>query len=703
MKTLNTFCRICEPLCPLLVDMDGHEIVKLRPNPAHELYRGFCCAKGLGFGDVHRDQDRLSVPLKRVNPRSELPGQFEPVSWDVALADIAERLGRVRAESPERIAVYSGNPMGFNSGLAIYLQHFLGTIGTRMTFGSVTQDVSNKFAAAGLMFGSEMLHPIPDLDHTDYLLCIGSNPKVSHFSIFHVANGFEKLRDIVARGGTVCHVNPRRSESSTPVSGETLLVKPDTDVYLLAALINEIYRAGRFDWDFIKQHSINVEGLVDFIKAYPAERVAGIIGLAPHEIVETACRFADAKGASTYMSVGGNMGRQGALTYWLLQMLTVVTGNMGRSGGNIVSRGYLPNAWGDEGTDEERIVTTPVGRYRRFAGALPGNLLADCILGEERPVRALFVLCGNPVLSIGGEEHLRRALAELDLMVSIDIYPNATSEHADYILPGTDQFERADLNLLHNGFHLNPFAQYTDELKTPGFERREEWRILAQIEQAMGLPSMLDDERTSPFSMIDGFLRQNGLSIEALRAAPEQTIMMPPLVPAETLSRELRTAERPIDCCPTKFATAIMRAEAIFDELMAEPEDVLKLINRRTLQMHNSWMANIERTKRGANSTNPIWMNPVDAAQRFMGEGDTVSVSNAHGLINAEVRLDPTLREGVVAMSHGWGNARTPRLRVGQATPGVNVNRLLPVGPDSFDPISNQAFMTGIPVVVEHA
>ena len=88
-----------------------------------------------------------------------------------------------------------------------------------MTFRSATQDVSNKFGGAEAMFGNEMLHPIPDLDHTCNLFCIGANPKVLHLSVSRVAKGFEKLRNIVTRGGMVMHVNPRRSEFSTPASG----------------------------------------------------------------------------------------------------------------------------------------------------------------------------------------------------------------------------------------------------------------------------------------------------------------------------------------------------------------------------------------------------------------------------------------------------------------------------------------------------
>jgi anaerobic selenocysteine-containing dehydrogenase len=127
---------------------------------------------------------------------------------------------------------------------------------------------------------------------------------------------------------------------------------------------------------------------------------------------------------------------------------------------------------------------------------------------------------------------------------------------------------------------------------------------------------------------------------------------------------------------------------------------VLKLITRRDPFMHNSWYHNVERMKRGDGGRNPLYVNPDDARDRGLAEGTPVRVRNANGEVETTVRYDDCLMRGVVAMTHGWGNDRTPGMRLAHRHPGANANALLPAGPGSFEPLSNQAHMTGVAVEV---
>ncbi len=155
-----------------------------------------------------------------------------------------------------------------------------------------------------------------------------------------------------------------------------------------------------------------------------------------------------------------------------------------------------------------------------------------------------------------------------------------------------------------------------------------------------------------------------------------------------------------MDCCPTVFAPALVRMADIFDELAAEPPGQLKLISKREARMMNSWLANLPRLKTKTNATNHLYMHPADAAARGLADGARVLVRNAHGAVEVPLRLSDELLPGVVAMPHGWGQALTTGMRVAQRTPGANCNRLLPTGPGSFEPLSGQAHMTGVPVEV---
>ena len=246
--TKTTFCRICEPSCPMLADInDQGEVTRLSPHPNHAS-GGIACHKGLSFLEVHNDPDRLNYPLKRTNPRSEDHAEFERVDWDSALKEAGTKLKAVLEKyGPNAIATYIGNPVANNSRLGSMSARLNGQLRTQMRFSATSQDMANKVVGAIAIYGSECMM-VPDIANTDYLLCIGANPRVSKWSVVSVPNSSGRImEDIAKRGGKICFVNPRKTESSTQATGDTLRIKPGADVYFLAAVLNEIYQLGGFD------------------------------------------------------------------------------------------------------------------------------------------------------------------------------------------------------------------------------------------------------------------------------------------------------------------------------------------------------------------------------------------------------------------------------------------------------------------------
>jgi anaerobic selenocysteine-containing dehydrogenase len=692
VQRVHTFCRVCEPACGLIAQVEAGELVRLEPDRDHPVTRGFACNKGLAGQEIHADPDRVDYPLRR-NER----GEFERVSWDDAIREIAARLrGLIDQHGPECFAPYVGNPSAFNALIAPAIAGLFTQLGVRRSFGSGTQDCANKFAGSEAVFGSSTMHPIPDLAHTEVFLSFGSNPRVSHASFISIADPVRELKAAVKRGARVYHLNPRRIETPEGGAGETILIRPDTDVYLLAALICEIDAIDGFDAQVVAEHGTRVDELRAFVREYPAERVAGITGIDAAQIRRLASEFAAANGASVHMSTGVNMGRQGTLAYWLMHMLSFVTGNLDRRGGNILSVGFYRSAKAGRREFEKSFVETEFGRLRR--GSLPGNLLADYIRAPENPVRAMFVIAGNPVLSIGGEARLREAMSELELCVVIDIYRNATAEYADFILPATDSFERQDINITGLGLQYEPWIQFTDRVVEPRGERREEWWILGRLAQELGLKSPFDEgDDPNVWSRIDHMLRGRGLTLDDVKAQPHG-VVLEPLTPGQFYDVQIQTADGRVDCCPPAFTESLERCDRIFTDLESEGPTRLKLISLRDPYMHNSWYANLERMKRGSRDRNHLHVHPEDASSRELHDGQKVRLSNDAGTLEVELLLDETLARGVVALTHGWGNAQTPGMRTAQRTAGVNANALLPSGPDSFEPLSSQAFMTGIPV-----
>lgn len=690
---VHTFCRVCEPSCGLVAEVEDGVVKRLVPDEAHPVSRGFACHKGMGFVAIHADPDRLDHPMRRTED-----GSFEAVSWPDAVAEVGARLAAIRAEhGADAIAGYIGNPTAFNTLASQAITEFFGSIGSRTVFSSGTQDCSNKFAGAEAVYGTSTLHPIPDIESTDVLVLLGENPRVSHMSFVSIADPMAKIEAARERGARIVFVNPRKVESAAP--GEVMPILPDTDVYFLAALIHAIDGLGRFDAEVVAEHGKNLEGLRAFVAPYSPEAVAPVVGLPAESIRELADAFSGARRATAHMSTGLNMGRQGTLAYWLVQMLVFVTGNLDREGGAFYGEGFYPATKAGRIDLAKVWFDSPFGEIRHVRGALPGTLAPDMMLHADKPIRAMVVVAGNPVLSVGGEARWREALPELELLVVVDLFRNATGEYAHYLLPSTDMLERADVNLCGLGMQYEPFVQFTEAVVPPRAERREEWWILGSLLKAMGLPSLLDHDPPAPFVRIDRMLGRSRMSIEGLRASPGGTQLLPRRSFGRFYSELIQTEDKRVDCCPAIFAEAIARAHGIFAELVARPP-ALRLINLRHIYMQNSWYQNVAKLKRGRLADNGLHLCGEDLEALGLVDGARIAVESDHGRVETRARRDETLRPGVVAMTHGWGNARTPGLRVANAHPGTNVNALLPSGPGSFEKLSNQAFMSGVPVRV---
>lgn len=708
MGDIRTFCRICEPSCGLVATVEAAateaggastpRLVSLRPDREHPVTEGFSCHKGIAAVDLHHDPDRLDHPMLR-----GADGEWADVDWDTAMARTATGLrGVIERHGADAVAAYIGNPMAFNALGTQHVGQLLRSIGVRRTFSSGTQDCANKFVASEAVFGSSNVHPIPDLEHTDLCLVIGENPRASQASFYSVPNVLGAMRRATARGARFVFVNPRRIETPDRGIGDTVQLRPDTDVWFLAGLLAEIDRLGGFDEAVLARHGAHVAELRAFLAEHDLDDVAEVTGVEAETIRELAAAWVATPRASVHASTGINMGRQGTLAYWLVHMLSFVTGRLDVEGGNLKSDGFYPNAKSGAGVPSQGYVDTEFGRLRR--GALPGTLMSHAILDSEHPVRALIVVAGNPLLSIAGQERLRKAFEQLELLVVIDIYPSATGELAHVLLPSTDMYERDDLNIVNIGTSARPFAQYTPAVVPPAADRRPEWWIAHRLLQELGLPSLLDDEQPDPWSKWRHMLeRGSGVSLDELRDGDPVRVLPAP-TPGSFFDRQVVTEDGLVDCCPPHFAAAIERSRRLLAETRAElaapPHERLRLIHQRDAWMHNSWFANLPRLKRGGRTTNPLRMHPDDAAALGLADGDEALVASEHGEVTATLAFAPDLMPGVVAMVHGWGHAVSPRLGVAHASPGANPNVLLPIGPGSYEPLSSQAHMTGIPVRV---
>ncbi|MFN3231176.1 MAG: molybdopterin-dependent oxidoreductase [Alphaproteobacteria bacterium] len=698
----RTFCRVCEPSCGMIATVEDDTLVALKPDREHPVTKGFVCHKGIYGADIQNDPDRLKVPLRR-----NTSGGFDEISWETALSEIAAKLkGIIARHGHSAVSGYSGNPSAFNSLFGPAYGGFFSQLRGARMFSSGTQDAANKFAGGEAVFGTRTMHTLPDLDHADLILLFGENPAVSHMTFFSIPDPIGKLKGAEARGARIIYINPRKIESAR-FAGEVLQIKPDTDVYLMAAMLHEIDHTVGFDEDAVARHGRDVDDLRAYVAQYPAEQVADITGIDAETIRQLAHEFATTPKAAAHMATGVNMGRQGTVAYWLYNMLVFLTGHLGKEGGNFYSLGFYARSTGAGRGDPDtaHMLETKHGLMRapgNVGTSLPGALMADIILDPEDPIKAMIINSGNPVLSVGGEARTREALESLELLVSIDIYRNATAELADYVLPAAGAFEREDVNIIGIGMQYQPYVQYTEAVVPPAFERKPEWWIYGKLSQAMGFGSIFDHgDEPDLWGRINAMLKSRGHDFEELKR--DEIIVLPRSAPEDIYEIGIQTEDGRIACFPGALEQSRARMDSIFDELQEEAVDQLKLITIRGKRMMNTWYANVPRMKTKHFDRNYLYMHPQDAQLRQLRDGQKVSVQNQFGDVSIELKISDEMMPGVVGMEHGWGHGQARGMKFAEKTPGVNANSLLPHGPGSFDPISNQAHMSGIPVDVAAA
>jgi anaerobic selenocysteine-containing dehydrogenase len=293
-----TYCRICEPLCGLIATVEDGELVKLRPDPEHPLSRGFACPKGIAMTAVQNDPDRVTHPLRR---RGD--GSFERVSWDEAIDDIGARLrGIINRYGGNGVGWYFGNPSAFSYSHPLWVKGFMDAIGSRHLYSAGSQDVNNRFVASKLLYGSPLVVPIPDLERTDMLLIVGANPLVSHGSVLTAPRIKESLHAIVARGGRVVVVDPRRSETARAF--EHLPIRPDADAWLLLSMLHVIFADGVEDRHALAEQASGVEVLSRLVGPHSPERIETRTAIPAETVRRLAHDLATAPGAAVYGRTG---------------------------------------------------------------------------------------------------------------------------------------------------------------------------------------------------------------------------------------------------------------------------------------------------------------------------------------------------------------------------------------------------------------
>ncbi|MGZ4511246.1 MAG: molybdopterin-dependent oxidoreductase [Mycobacterium sp.] len=719
-------CPLCEAMCGLEIHVEGGRVANIRGNRDDVWSRGHICPKGVSLAALHEDPDRIRRPMIKVD------GQWHEVSWDAAFRRCTELLTPViQKYGIGAVTAYTGNPLAHSFSLARYAGVLMGMSGMPITYSPGTVDQWPKNLSSHLMYGLWWNFPVPDIERTDLMVIMGANPAASQGSLL-AAPDVMGLIDRIRKRGKVIVIDPVRTQTAARAD-EWLPIVPGTDAALLLAVAHTL-----FDEDLINPgpHVDGVDTMRRVAADWPPDRVSAVTGIDADRIRRLARELAGTEKSVVYGRIGLCNQEFGSLASWLVDVINILTGHFDVPGGAMFPK---PAAWSittqplpglQGGLPEFGRWHTRVRGAKEVLGQAPVSCMAEEIATPgDGQLKALITVAGNPVLSTPGGDKLDEVLPMLEAMISVDLWLNETTRHADVILPGLSPLEQPhhdDLILL---FAIHSIANYSPPVFDPG-DRPHEWEILIRLTGlCTGTPAedvdvaALDDgffdylaftrgvdgaeirklyDAGGPERMLDLTLRTGpfgdqygknpgGLTLDLLKANPNG-IDFGPMVPQ--LPDILGTPDKKIRLAPQYLLDDLPRLAARLER----PAEPLVLVSRRHLRSNNTWLHNVPALMKGKDRCT-LLIHPDDAARCGVADDDVVTVKSAAGEIKVPVEVTDAIKPGVVSMPHGWGHGKPgTRMAVANSSPGANTNVLSP--PTFIDEPSGNGALNGIPVTI---
>jgi anaerobic selenocysteine-containing dehydrogenase len=615
----------------------------------------------------------------------------------------------------------------------------LGMSGIPISYSPGTVDQWPKNLSSHLMYGGWWSFPVPDIERTDLLIVMGANPAASQGSLL-AAPDVMGIIDRIRKRGKVIVIDPVRTATAARAD-EWLPITPGTDAALLLAVVHTLFAEGLVRLGRVEPHIDGVDRMREVAAEWAPERVAAVTGVASDRIRGLARELATTERAVVYGRIGLCNQEFGSLASWLVDVVNILTGHFDVPGGSMFPRAA---AWSvtvqpipglEDGAPEFGRYRTRVRGAKEVLGQVPVSCLAEEIATPgDGQIKALITVAGNPVLSTPAGHKLDEALPTLDAMISVDMWLNETTRHADVILPAPSPLEQPHHDDLILNFAINSIANYSPPVFAPEDpDRPEEWEILIRLTGlCTGTPAevvdvtAIDDgffdymaftqgldgaqirkhyEHGGPERILDFTLRTgpfgdrygenpDGITLDKLKAQPNG-INFGPMVPQ--VPDVLGTADGKIRLAPQYLLDDLPRLAARLDRA----PDELVLVSRRHLRSNNSWLHNVAPLMKGKDRCT-LLMHDDDATKRGVTTGDLVVVTSSGGQIEVPVEVTDAIMPGVVSMPHGWGHGKPgTRMAVANESPGVNTNILSP--PTFLDEPSGNGALNGIPVTVAAA
>jgi anaerobic selenocysteine-containing dehydrogenase len=700
-----TACILCECNCGIEAQVGGEggvSLLKIRGDRKHPSSRGYTCEKALRLAHYQTARDRVTSPLRR-----RADGTFEEIDWDTAIREVAERLARVRdTHGGDTIFYYGGGGQG-NHLPGAYATTTRRALGSRHRSSALAQEKTGEFWVADRMMGTATR---ADFEHCDVALFIGKNPWHSH-SIPRARVTLKEISKDPSR--TLIVIDPRRTETAE-LADVHLAPKPGTDAWLLAAILHVIATEDLVDQAFLAAHAIagEVESILGTLRAVPFAACCARTGIDEAVVRDVARRLGKARALSTMEDLGVQMNRGSTLVSYLHRLLIVLTGSFGKRGTHYVPTVLVPMTSGASRSK------SPVAGAPIIGGMVPCNVIAEEILTDHpKRYRAMIVEAANPAHSLADSPRMREALRALDTVVVIDVAMSETAQLADYVLPASTQFEKAEATFFNFEFPENVFHLRRRLVAAPAGPLPEA-EIHARLVEALGavtaddlaplreaaaagkeayaaaLMGVMTNPRLAPMAPVllyrtmtlpDGLQEGAVVLGLALRAAMESGPSLAragfggtPFEAADKLFQAVLESPSGVvfavdewSDMASRIATPDKKLHVVLPDLLAELDQTMREAERPEARdtafpfvlsagERRSFTANTimrDPTWRKTDVDGALRMSPADGASLGVATGDAVTITTKRGSVTVTVEISESMQPGHLSLPNGLGLA----------------------------------------------
>ena len=715
----KTSCVLCAQNCGLEVQVANNKMLKVRPDKDNPRSQGYTCRKGLKVAYHQHHAQRLSHPLKRVGDT------FEQISWDQAIAEIAEKLSAiVKTHGPKSFAYMGGGGQGGHFEAAFGVRLLRG-MGSHYHYNALGQELTGHFWAWGRATGRQYLFGGPDHHDSDVLLAWGWNGMMSHQmpQARRFLKQFAKDPDRV-----LVVIDPRLSETAE-IADIHLPIRPGTDALLTRAMIAIILQEGWQNTDYIAQRVSGFDNIRPWFEGFDAGAALKVCKL-DYGQVRDVCHLVATRKSSMHSDLGVYMNRHSTATSCLGIILLAICGRIGMPGGNVIPGHLMPIG---SHSDERKARTwrTVATDFPAIMGVFPPNVVPEEILNDHpQRLRALLCSSSNPLRSYADTTAYEKAFSQLELLVTCELAMTETARLSHYVLPARSGYESWDGTFFAWTYPEIYFQMRRPILKPQG-EQLEVSQILVRLAEALGLLPNIPPEI---YDAAKKDRREFGMALMNFIQAEPGAMKTMPFILAKTLGQEMGSANLAVlwgllntlpkhsqeNAARAGFTPGPILAEEIFQALLDHPEgiwigrcdpeknlDTLRTDDGRLNIAYPEmaeWIQSIDAVSEtaalnenkewpliliagrhmdmNANTLmrDPSWnkdrractlaMNPTDAEKQGFEDGQMVNVTTEAGSTEIELEITKAVRPGQVMIPHGFG------LEYEGEVYGANVNRL---------------------------